>query len=664
MSGAIQQGISWVGAHPHLAGVIVALIAFSESLAFVGLLVPGAALMLGAGALIANGVMGFWPTLAWAVLGALAGDGLSYALGHHYRGRIRALWPFRTHPDLLRRGEAFFRRHGAKSVFLGRFVGPVRPLIPVVAGMLGMGPGAFYLANLLSALAWAPAYLLPGMAFGTALAAAGAITTRLAVPMALLGVAIWLIFRLTRLIHAWFQAHAQDWTERIVHWGRSHPPLDQVIDAVVEPDRPASPALLLMAAALVASTWLFLGILEDVATRDPLVVADQGIYQLLQGLRNPWGDRLMVAWTELGDAAVTLPLTLLVLAWLLWRKERVAAYYWLAANAFGTVAVTLIKVLLTVPRPVALYSGSSSYSFPSGHATMSMLIYGFLAMLCGRGLAERWRWLPYALAAMMIAGIGFSRLYLGAHWFSDVAGGYSLGLAWIILLAIAYQRHQRPHRITGLAAVVLLTLAVAGGWHVQHRFATDLQRYAPRHPITTLDAARWWARGWRGPPARRTDLEGEHEQPLNVQYAGPLDTLEGLLKAQGWRRPPPLSPMTALRWLLPRPCPMEAPILPQVQGGHLEAMLMIRPNPEQADCLQTLRLWPGDARLSTGQSLWLGSITCIRMRRYLGWVSLPRTAAVLPPAQTLHPGSLQALEWKTEVRGPGAGKVLLLAYPP
>ena len=76
---------------------------------------------------------------------------------------------------------SFFSRHGGKSVLFGRFVGPVRPVIPVVAGMLGMGPVHFVVVNVLSAIGWALAYILPGVFFGTSLAVAGAVSTRLAV---------------------------------------------------------------------------------------------------------------------------------------------------------------------------------------------------------------------------------------------------------------------------------------------------------------------------------------------------------------------------------------------------------------------------------------------------------------------------------------------------
>jgi len=96
-------------------------------------------ILFGAGALVATGALGLWPTLGAAVVGAIAGDGLSYWFGRRYRNGIRSWWPFRRHVDLLERAEAFVRRHGGKSVLLGRFVGPLRPVVPAVAACWDVG---------------------------------------------------------------------------------------------------------------------------------------------------------------------------------------------------------------------------------------------------------------------------------------------------------------------------------------------------------------------------------------------------------------------------------------------------------------------------------------------------------------------------------------------
>lgn len=161
-----QQLLDWIAAHPEQAGWVIFAMALAESLAIVGVLVPGVVILVGAGTLIGSGVLNFWSSCAWAVAGAVIGDGLSYWLGHHFEYLTTRFPWFRVHPDHLQRGVKFFERYGDISVAAGRFFGPIRAVVPLVAGLLAMPPRRFYIANILSALVWAPAYLLPGVLLG------------------------------------------------------------------------------------------------------------------------------------------------------------------------------------------------------------------------------------------------------------------------------------------------------------------------------------------------------------------------------------------------------------------------------------------------------------------------------------------------------------------
>lgn len=646
---------------------VVFLVASAESLAVVGLIVPGAAVMVAAGALVAFGAIGFWPTLFAAVTGAIVGDGISYWVGHHYRERLRSLWLFHRHPEWLSRGENFFRRHGGKSVLFGRFVGPVRPIIPVVAGMVGMRPGAFYSVNVLSALAWAPAYLLPGMAFGASLALAGVVAARLAALLvmlgALAGLVLWIIHWLFRAVSPQTMLRAQG----LLAWSERHPRVNRIISGLMDPSQPELKSLLVMGALLIGAAWLFLGILEDVVTGDPLVRVDQGVYQLMQGLRSPWGDRIMVFLTELGDSVVIALVAVAVLTWLLWRKNWRAAGYWAGAVGFGQLAAILIKTVLQRPRPLAdLYDGLSSYAFPSGHATMSMVVYGFLAVLVARSFSPQRRWLAYGVAALLICAIALSRLYLGAHWLSDVIGGLSLGLAWVCLLAIAYYRHSSPTPLPrSLPGVALLVLALVGGWHVASHYSADLQRYAPRLTVQHLDAASWWQEDWQRLPTYRQDLEGEFEQPLNVQWSGTLASLRAKLLAQGWREPVPLSATTALRWLLPAPRLTELPVLPQVHDGRHESLLMLGPLEEGGAQGQptidnnrqlVFRLWLSDIVLDPGAApLWVGNVSLQQTKRIL-FLTLPVTGHEYDVPLERLKKSLNGVDRRVVSRSPTVGE--------
>ena len=155
MLGLIRQHQAW-------APAVVFVLAFGESLALVSLLLPATVVLLGVGGLIGMAEIPFWPVWAAAVAGAVLGDTLSYGLAYHFQDAIGRVWPLSRHPDLLPRGHAFFRRWGVGSVFLGRFFGPLRSIVPLVAGICRMPQIPFQLANVTSALVWATLVLAPG----------------------------------------------------------------------------------------------------------------------------------------------------------------------------------------------------------------------------------------------------------------------------------------------------------------------------------------------------------------------------------------------------------------------------------------------------------------------------------------------------------------------
>lgn len=160
--------LTWLASHTRWLGLAIFMIAMLESLAVAGLLIPGVLLLFAAAALAGGGSLGLLPTLAWAFAGAVCGDLLSFALGRWFHQDIRRLRIFQRHPQWIDRGESFFRRYGPYSIVLGRFIGPIRPIIPMVAGMFDMPTWRFLLVNVLSALAWAPVYVLPGYITGNA----------------------------------------------------------------------------------------------------------------------------------------------------------------------------------------------------------------------------------------------------------------------------------------------------------------------------------------------------------------------------------------------------------------------------------------------------------------------------------------------------------------
>jgi membrane protein DedA with SNARE-associated domain len=167
MEQLVQPTLAFISAHAGWASAIIFLTAFGESFVFLSLLFPGTSLLVAAGALMATGTLPYFPVLAGAVIGATLGDTVSFWIGRRFGPALARVWPFTRNPELLPRGIRFFARYGGLSVFVGRFFGPLRAVVPLAAGIMQMPSRHFWIANLGSALVWAPMLILLGNGVGT-----------------------------------------------------------------------------------------------------------------------------------------------------------------------------------------------------------------------------------------------------------------------------------------------------------------------------------------------------------------------------------------------------------------------------------------------------------------------------------------------------------------
>ena len=614
----MQALIDALSQYPMLALGVVFAAALLESVAVIGTVVPGSSVVVIGGVLVGLAVLDPWWTALAAVTGATLGDGMSYWLGRHYHGRLLGMWPLKKYPALFEQAQAYFARNGGKSVFLGRFLGPVRAIVPVIAGMSDMPVLPFTLMNVLSAIVWAGLHLLPGALLGASLQLAGAVSSRLLILLLGVALTIWLATVLFRL------AQRRVWP---------------LVSQLRYPTRAESPGLLIAALLLLGGAGLFLGILEDVVSNDPLVQFDHIVFSTLQNLRTAWADEVMIIATELGSAMVAVTVIAAVSVLLALKRCWRTLAYWLAAVGFAQALVWMLKLTLGRNRPIAMYGGIDQLSFPSGHAASSVVLYGFLAVLLARGKSPSVRWSIAAVAALLVGLISFSRLYLGAHWLSDVLASLSLGTSWVALLSIAYLQHVRGERLPtrALLLTALAALVLAGSGVVATHRAADLVQYAPRQAEATLLLADWQSQGWLRLPTHRTEVDGDHEEPLSLQWVSTADRIGQVLAADGWRPPPSWTSRTALLWLLPATPIGQLPVLTKFHQGEPPTLSFEREiDPSQR---LVIRLWRTSYRASTASDpaapLWIGLVTRERLTRPAGFITLAKTDRdfVTPTAQ-------------------------------
>jgi len=630
-------GMSWfdsiaafVGAHRYLAYLMVFVMAFWESIPVFGSLIPGSTLIVGAAILVPTGALDLAPVLVLAGLGAGGGDATAFWMGRRYGRALLGWGPMARREALVERAERFFSDHGGKAILIGRLTPPLRGILPAIGGAAGMRWRRFVVAAVVAALCWAPAYVLPGALIGASLQLAGEVTGRLAALILLLLVSGYLLLLTARVMLFWGVPAGATAMRRLLVWAHAHNNIvGREIVGVLDPTHREARALGLLAILVILGGWGFFAVLEDVVARDALVRADTSIFNVLQALRTPWGDQIMVAITELGDARVTVPVVIAGVGWLLWRRAWIDAAYLGGAVLVAQAVAAAIKVALHTPRPIPeLYAGWSAFSFPSGHATVNAVVYGFLAVMTMRGKGPILRSAIAATCTLLVGLIALSRLYLGAHWFTDVAGGLGFGVAWVGLLGIAYVRHRPAGGLSrGLLPAVVATLILAGIGNITLFHERDLARYrpSPREPV--MSASQWIEGGWQNLPSHRLDLSGEYEEPFVLQLAGSPEYLVRTLVQAGWRRPAKWNAIGFVAWLATGSGMESLPVLPKLHEGRApQVMLKMREVGDRTRLV--LRLWDSGYRLKSESAptpIWLATVTREGLRQPLGMLSLALT---------------------------------------
>lgn len=591
--GFLQTLVDLIEANPTWALLIVFLVSAGEALFVIGLFVPSTVVLVAAGTMVGMGKLSFVPIFLAATLGAVVGDAVSFWFGHIWKERVRQVWPFSRYTQLLDKGEAFFQRHGGKSVFIGRFIPGVKAVIPGIAGMMGMGITRFTVINIVSAFAWAGAHIIPAVALGRGFDLAHSANPRLAALLVGVLVVLVLAWYLTRLTLAFTLPRL----DRARLWIADH--------LKTKDSRPAGLAarvLLNEEGAFVAFSLAVLCLLGiagfvllvvNLLFEPELAASDQAISTFLQTLRNAPGDRVMVLVTMLADSVTLTPLAVafvvIMFALRRWRLAAMATVTFIGAAVF----VPLAKSLLQRPRPMPHYSGADAFSFPSGHATLSIAIIGAIVVILAHALPTRWKSVIYATTAALLALVALSRVYLLAHWPSDVIAGLLFGGSMVLLLA--FLLHGRELGLPAGKVAVAVGLVYAGTYaiHLDRRFGDALASYSQPLPVDTISADDWTNGGWRSIPQARVLFDGEFAEPLILQTDMPLPALKAALETAGWREHPANLFSSTLSHTLPAVGSIaDLPPLQSYNGGRPALATFTLDDTSRPGTRLVLNIWP------------------------------------------------------------------------
>lgn len=627
MHGAwFDNTLAWIGTHPVAAGLLVFLIAFCDALIILGAIVPALPLMIAIGVLIGMGKLSGPYAVTCAALGAFCGDGLSYWVGRRWGDGLRGVWPFQRYPRLLERGETLFRRNANKSLLIARYVGAVRPFVPAIAGMARMPMTRYVRISGIACLSWAVVFLLPGWALGQAYDAVAAVADKLVLALLGLIAALAIAWAIVLYTWRWFAINADGLLARALRWSQHHPRLGKVVRSVVDPGRRESASLLLLACCLFAFAWAWAWLSGSLLANGGPLLIDHDVYAFMFSLRNPLADRTMATLAALGSAPVLATAFGCASLWLLWRRRWKAALHWIVAVAVGLGLTEALAVVVHMPRPPTAAAG---FGFPSIAVTMTTVVFGFFAVLIARELPGRQRVWPYLLTGVATALVGFARLYLGAHWLSDILGGMLLGAIWVLVIGIAYRRHsERSFWMPPLGWTFYGSFLLASFWFAPRLAPATLAQFEPPPPTRSITLSQWHVRGL-----------GDDQPRFDLEVAGNLETLRHALLAHGWQVQPAADWMAALGLLDDDLTPDERMVLPLALDAHPERLLLRRADPRDVNRIEILRIWPAPVRLDGDTPLWVARYDTMQLRERLRLLTLWQP---LPPAHAL-PMDLQAL---------------------
>jgi membrane protein DedA with SNARE-associated domain len=422
--------------------LLVGGLAFLETGAFIGLIAPGETAVLIGGVVAGQGTISIYVLIGIVWACAVAGDLTSYTLGRRL-GRqflVRHGPRLKITEDRLRYVEGFFDRHGGITILIGRFIGLVRAIAPFLAGASKMQLRKFLPYDVLGSGLWSALFCLLGYFFWRSLSQVQAYIGKGAAAftgLVVIGLVIWFAVRLRR--DEEFRAKVQAYLDGNPVWQRVRGPLTFVADHAT-----LGLELTTLLSLAAVGTYLFFGIGALISPH--VMPLDQEAFDALGMLYTGWAGAVVRVVTNVGSLTVTSLAVLVTATWAVRRHRALEGVALVIGQILTFIAVHVAKNAYARPRPSNPHSNADGFAYPSGHAAYSVALVACAVVLARGG--HRWstRVALVTVAVAIAAGVGASRVYLRAHYLSDVVGGHALGtavyaLVGVVALAIGVVRH-------------------------------------------------------------------------------------------------------------------------------------------------------------------------------------------------------------------------------
>lgn len=609
----------WIRHNPEWALLATFLTTFIESCAIIGMVVPSTITLTAIGMLIGAGTVPTVPIFIAAISGGILGDLLSFWIGYRYHNKIRNVWPINRFPKLIIKGEQFFQKHGGKGIFLSRFIGVMRPLMPLIAGIMRVKPKKFLIIESISGTLWAPIYMIPGIIAGAAAAHfAPAQAVRYGIILLIIIAAFWLCYWLTRLM---IRLAVTRWNGRFdQYWLRLKQSNSLIFRLLYEHENPVTSRPLTIFTFFTLFLLLTICLLLNVITEAHwLIAVNISINHFFQTLTNTHLISAAILISALlGRYTVILVTACVVSVYLALRKDWHAIYYLLLSLVVAVIAIAILKHTILVLRPNVVISPPQSSSLPSGHVLISMTFYGFIAFLVAHNNKIWIKKTAYSLAAIATVLVALSRLYLNIHWLSDIVCSILIASCILMIMVLFYRCRERTKYYFSrhLLIIIILSQSIIGTWQYL-RNAKVLNHNFQLKPISGhINNEMWWRNESSMLPIYRHNRLGHRNQIINLQWQGDFNDIKSYLKSKGWQSAQRFGIKAITAQLMGKDITIISP-LPQTYRNELPVLVMVKHQSVKGTYL-VLRLWRS-GYASSGLPIFVGTIDYHLPLKHILW---------------------------------------------
>ena len=608
----LQPLTDWLQTNPHWSLFITFFISLTESLAIIGSIIPGSVTMTAIGILAGAGIMRLDLTLIAATLGAICGDSLSYALGFFYSEQLVDVWPFKKYPKWLIYGKEFFSRHGGKSVLLGRFIGPLRSLIPVIAGIMHMKQWRFLLSNVLSAIVWSLLYIMPGALIGAAshgLSAESA--TRLFLLILILLAGIWLLSLLIKWIFIKLSSFLKRNLNSLWLYFKNNPKFRLFYNAITpigETNHYPTAALSLLS---LCSLLFFIVLTLLSFNTQTLTFINLAVHLFMQSFHTRLLEAFFIVCTQLTSPISICCLYIISSLWFIHHKHLKAIIYLTSLIFFSGLIGYSLSYIINSPRPQGLQVTLPGSSFPVINLEMATAFYGFILFY----INNKYSILTNTLRTfiLIVLGLsGFGAIYLGDVWFTDVIASYFGGATICLVHCLIYRKKNLYYLKNEQSSTILFSLLVgiicSISLSTYLNFKTLADEHTPYPKVYSLNESVWWNQQSPILPLYRLNRIGNRISLLNIQYVGDLDLLQNSLEQKGWEPHTESFFIKLLMKMNPQSNEIKFPLLAQLYENKPPELIMTYKESHSKLILE-LNIWESNYNIpELNQPLWIGTI--------------------------------------------------------